>query len=93
MHGELAINTISVSPKIWKRYDDDSFCIIKKDTVPAFHNTLKPVGPHISFTIEYENNGQITFLDTLVSRTNGNIDSSTQSVEPTKLSYRNNSRL
>ena len=29
--------------------------------------------PHISFTIEQENNGQIPFFDTLISRNNGTI--------------------
>ena len=68
---ELAISTYSVPPKFWKRYVDDSFIIIKKDAVSSFHNTLNASDPKISFTIELENNGQIAFLDTLVSRRNG----------------------
>ena len=68
---ELAISTSSVPPKVWKRYVDDSFVIIKKDAVSSFHNTLNASDPKISFTIEFENNGQIAFLDTLVSRRNG----------------------
>ena len=68
---ELAISTSSVPPKVWKRYLDDSFVIIKKDVVSSFHNTLNASDPKISFTIELENNGQIVFLDTLVSRKNG----------------------
>ena len=68
---ELAISTSPVPPKIWKRYVDDSFVIIKKDAVSSFHNTLNASDPKISFTIELENNGQIAFLDTLVSRRNG----------------------
>ena len=67
---ELAISTSSVPPKVWKRYLDDSFVIIKKNAV-SFHNTLNAFDPKISFTIELENNGQIAFLDTLVSRRNG----------------------
>ena len=68
---ELAISTSPVPPKVWKRYVDDSFVIIKKDAVSSFHNTLNASDPKISFTIELENNGQIAFLDTLVSRRNG----------------------
>ena len=58
---ELAINTSTVTPRIWKRYVDDSFVIIKKDAVSSFHDTLNSIDP----------NGQISFLDTLVSRKNG----------------------
>ena len=68
---ELAITTSTVTPRIWKRYVDDSFVIIKKDAVSSFHDTLNSIDPKIAFTIEEENNGQISFLDTLVSRKNG----------------------
>ena len=51
----------------WKRYVDDSFCIIKRNAVDSFHNTLNSIDQHISFTIEEENNNQIAFLDALVS--------------------------
>ena len=62
---ESAIIASTVPPKVWKRYVDDSFCIIKKDEIPTFHNTLNSMDPHISFTIEQENNGQIPFASTL----------------------------
>ena len=62
-----------VTPKVWKRYVDDSFVIIKRDAISAFHDTLNSIDPKISFTIETESNGQIAFLDTLVSRNNGKI--------------------
>ena len=50
---EMAINTTPVPPTVWKRFVDDSFCIINQ---------------HISFTIEEEDNNQIAFLDVLVTR-------------------------
>ena len=50
---------------------DDSFVIIKKDSVSAFHDFLNSINPKISFTIETENNGKAAFLDTLVTRKNG----------------------
>ena len=68
---DLAISTSSVPPRIWKRYVDDSFVVIKKDAVSPFHDTLNACDPKISFTIEHEKNGQIAFLDTLVTRRNG----------------------
>jgi len=65
---EMAIYTTPVPPKVWKRYVDGSFCIIKRNAVDSFHNTLNAIDQHISFTIEEENNKQIAFLDTLVTR-------------------------
>ncbi|XP_068739519.1 uncharacterized protein [Montipora capricornis] len=70
---EMAINTSEVQPKVWKRYVDDSFCIIKRDAVNSFHTTLNSIDPHISFTIEEESDQQIAFLDTLVSRKDNTI--------------------
>ena len=64
---EVAINTSKVQPKVWKRYVDDSFCIIKRVAVNSFHTTLNPIDPHISFPIKEESDRQIAFLDTLVS--------------------------
>ena len=79
---------------VWKRsknrqsllrlYVDDSFCIIKKDEIAAIHNTLNSMDQHITFTIDRENNGQIAFLDTLVSRNNGTISINTYT-KPTDL--------
>lgn len=70
---EVAINLSEVQPKVWKRYVDDSFCIIKRNAVNSFHTTLNSIDPHISFTIEEESDQQIAFLDTLVSRKNNMI--------------------
>ena len=44
--------TTEVKPRVWKRYADDSFCIIKRNAVNSFHTTLNSIDPHISFTIE-----------------------------------------
>ena len=67
---EQAIKSATTPPKIWKRFVDDSFAIINKNAVISFHNTLNSIDPHIKFTIEHEKDGQIAFLDTLVSRRN-----------------------
>ena len=45
---EVAINTFEIQPKVWKRYVDDSFCIIKRNAVNTFHTTLYSIDPHIS---------------------------------------------
>jgi len=67
---ETAIASTPIPPKIWKRYVDDSFCIIKKNAVTSFHNSLNSIDPHIYFTIKHESNGQLPLLDTLISRNN-----------------------
>ncbi|XP_068696989.1 uncharacterized protein [Montipora foliosa] len=65
---EVAIDKSKVqAKKVWKRYVDDSYCIIKRDAVNSFHTTFDPIDPHISFPIEEESDRQIAFLDTLVS--------------------------
>ncbi|XP_078377838.1 uncharacterized protein LOC144660988, partial [Oculina patagonica] len=71
---ETAINSTPVPPKIWKRYVDDSFCVIKKNAVASFHDSLNSIDPHISFTIKHESNGQLSFLDTLISRDNNKLN-------------------
>ena len=70
---KTAINATPVSPKFWKRYVDDSFCIIKSDAFASFHDSLNSIDQHISFTIEHGSNGQLPFLDTLISRDNGKL--------------------
>ena len=67
---KIAINATPVSPKVWKQYVDDSFCIIKSDAVASFHDSLNSIDQHISFTIKHKYNGQLPFLDTLISRDN-----------------------
>ena len=70
---EQAIQSAITPPNIWKRFVDDSFAIINKNAIISFHNTLNSIDPSIKFTIEHEKDGQIAFLDTLVSRCNNSL--------------------
>lgn len=70
---DKAIADTTVPPRLWRRYVDDSFVIIKTDAISSFHENLNKVDPKISFTLENENNGEIAFLVTLVTRTNGTL--------------------
>lgn len=70
---EQAINLTQTPPKTWKRYVDDVFVIMKGSAVSTFHDQLNSIDPYISFTIEHERDGQIAFLDTLISHNNGTI--------------------
>ena len=49
------------------------FSIIKKHAITNFHNLLNSIDSHINFTIEQEQNGQLSFLDTIVTRNNGSL--------------------
>ena len=44
---ESAISASATPPKVWKRYVDDSFVIIKKHSVSTFHDTLNSIDPKI----------------------------------------------
>ena len=68
---ELALCQTDTPPKKWFRSMDDVFSIIKKHAITNFHNLLNSIDPHINFTTEHEQNGQLSFLDTIVTRNNG----------------------
>ena len=65
---ERAIATVSYKPKIWKRYEDDTFTILGKDYVDGFLQHLNSQPPTIRFTMEIEKDNTVPFLDTSVSR-------------------------
>lgn len=71
---EVRLKRMNWLPRIWLRFVDDVFAIIKACEV---ENTLKMLNeqfPSINFTVETENNGKISFLDLELSRKNGVID-------------------
>ncbi|BHF71979.1 hypothetical protein SprV_0401504100 [Sparganum proliferum] len=55
-------------PKFWARYVDDTFAVIERDQMLTFKERLNSVFPDIQFTMEEEENNQLTFLDVLVCR-------------------------
>jgi hypothetical protein len=55
-------------PKMWVRYVDDTFVIIKRTDVQIFHDLINSIYPDIQFTREEETNSQLPFLDVLVKR-------------------------
>ena len=69
MFEELALTTAPHAPRIWKRYVDDTFCIMEAEHVDHFLNHLNDLRPTIKFTMEQEKDGNLPFLDTLLSRT------------------------
>ena len=61
------INTAEYSPRIWKRYVDDTFVVIDSVLKKKFLEGINNMDPHIQFTTEdAEPDGSIPFLDTIV---------------------------
>ena len=59
----LALNTAPERPRLWKRYVDDTFCIMKGNTVEEFLTHLNNLKPTIRFTMELETDQGLPFLD------------------------------
>nr|XP_039254369.1 uncharacterized protein LOC120331363 [Styela clava] len=65
---ERALTSFPNSPRIWERYVDDTFNIIKEEFCDAFHDHLNTIEPSIQFTIEKELNRTIAFLDVQIHK-------------------------
>jgi hypothetical protein len=53
---QIAIESSSVKPRVWVRYVDDTFTILKEGEESAFLTHLNSVRPSIKFTYERERN-------------------------------------
>ena len=62
----------SFKPIFYKRYVDDTFVLFKEEShAQLFLDFINNFHPNISFSMDKECNGQLSFLDILVSRCNG----------------------
>ena len=61
---ELALETAPTRLRLWKRYVDDTFCILRKGSTEELLHHLNGVRPTIKFTVEQEEDGTLPFLDT-----------------------------
>ncbi|VDM00831.1 unnamed protein product [Schistocephalus solidus] len=57
-----------INPKLWLRYVDDTFSILKKDHLKPLYNAINSTIPDIKFTLEKEVDTKFPFLDVLVQR-------------------------
>ena len=65
---QIALNSALHRPRLWKRYVDDTLCIIGSNEVDELLLHINSIRPSIKFTVETEKDGSLPFLDTLVSR-------------------------
>ena len=67
---DLEIKVIRISntpPKIWRRFVDDTFTIIKAENRNIFLQHLNSIHPNIKFTCkEMKEDGSMPFLDILI---------------------------
>ena len=63
-----ALESAPQRPRLWKRYVDDTFCIVNKGSVDELLDHHNSVRPPIQFTIEQEKEGVLPFLDKSTGR-------------------------
>ena len=68
-----AISTGLHTPKVWERFVDDVYSILKRTHLENFFQHINNLHQNIKFTMEEESNGELAFLDTLLKRDNGEI--------------------
>ena len=66
-----ALATFKDAPKVWLRFVDDIFAIVRRSAVESLLDHLNQQHPAIRFTIEIEEEGKLPFLDTAVHRCDG----------------------
>lgn len=71
---EQKLKSKGLLPRVWVRYVDDVFAVIKKSDEEKWMKILNEQSPTIKFTMEREQNGKLPFLDVLVTRINNKLD-------------------
>ncbi len=80
---EEALNSAPVKPVLWKRYVDDTFCIVKKGSEKHLLDHLNSVRPSIKSTMESQEDSKLLFLDCLLKRESDGMLTSTVYRKPT----------
>ena len=59
--------------KVWEQFVDDVYSNLKRTHLENFFHHINSLHQNIKFTMEEESNGELSFLDTLLKRNNGEI--------------------
>ena len=70
---EQALATYSETLPLWLRYFDDTITAVHENKIDKFHQHLNKQNTNVQFTKEIEENGNIPFLDCLVTRENNTL--------------------
>jgi hypothetical protein len=73
LHLENKVKRQKWFPRVYIRYVDDIFAVVKKNDVEKIRENLSSQFDSINFTVEMEDNNQIPFLDILVKREEENL--------------------
>ena len=68
-----AITTALHPLKVWERFVDDVHSILKRTHLKNVFHHINNLHQNIKFTMEEESNVELVFLDTLLTRNNGEI--------------------
>ena len=80
---ELALSSAPVRSRLWKWYVDDMDCIVQKGSAEILLEHLNKIQPSIQFTLELQEDGSPSFLDTHLSRMMNGILDVTVNQKPT----------
>ena len=70
----LVIPNLSNKVKLWKRFVDNTYCLAKSEYMANILFALNSFHKKINFTIEIEKDNTIPFLDILIIRKTGKIE-------------------
>ena len=62
-----ATTTALHPPKVWGQFVDDVCSILKRTHLENFFHHINNLYQNIKFTVEEERNGELAFLDTLLT--------------------------
>ena len=61
---QLALKSVPLWPRLWKRYDDHMCCMFNSGAMEEFHYHIHGIQMTVQFTPELENGGVLPFLNT-----------------------------
>ncbi|XP_062699209.1 uncharacterized protein LOC134284408, partial [Aedes albopictus] len=63
-----------ISMVVYRRYVDDCFCIARKEHVGKILEVFNGFHDRLQFTVEYEEDGRLKFLDMMLFQNNGRVE-------------------